>query len=413
MKKNFFLFAMLASITANAAIKITPLATDYSANKVTFKVEWQNATIPYNNRVWVWVDFCPVTGTTPAASFGIATVSSPTKTGGNGTVTGATARGFFIEYANATNAGTTITATLSNASGKFNWCAYGSDYPPNATVLAAGGYTLRGTKPFTINGSQVEANTFGAGTCITSITDPTGRPDGFASPVLTVSSPASPSRCNAGAVTLSVTAGGGTTTAMTYTWTIGGTSYTSNTNSYTTGSLSASAAYSVKVKNVNNCESNTTNGSITVNFPGTNGQAAHATCGCATGTTNCSGTCRTTRYTYSNGACTGNCDERWQVRTDQCGNVNNQYQRITDNSCQTGCGPNCINCASVCSSYSHAAFIANHPAFNLPCCWCSNTKLAYGVIAPYYFWQNNKWTYNNSGAFAAGSVHSGTTFCKP
>ncbi|MDR0694322.1 MAG: hypothetical protein LBF81_03365, partial [Prevotellaceae bacterium] len=247
MRTKIFFFTMLASITASAAVKITPLATNYSTKEVTFKVEWQNASVPYNNRVWVWIDFCPVSGTTPAISFSAATISSPKKNGGNGTIPSSTARGFFIEYANATNAGTTVTATLSNASGKFNWCAYGSDYPPNATVKAAGGYTLRGTKPFTINGSQVNANDFGAGTCITSITDLTGRPDGFAPPAPTISNPTSPSRCNSGAVTLSVTAGGGTTTAMTYTWTIGGTTYPNQTNSYTTASLSASAAYTVKV----------------------------------------------------------------------------------------------------------------------------------------------------------------------
>jgi hypothetical protein len=288
------LFPLLGTVGLSAAVKVTPLATNYAAKEVTFKVEWQNASVPYNNRVWVWIDFCPVTGTTPAASFSTATVSNPTKTGGNGSVTGATARGFFIEYANATNAGTTVTATLSNAPAlpdKFNWCAYGSDYPPNALTDADGGYTLHGTKPFTINNTQtVDAFTFGAGTCITSITDPTGRPDGFATPAPVVSNPNSPSRCNAGAVTLSTTLSGGTTTAMTYTWTIGVTPYTNQTNSYTTPSLSASAAYTVKVKNANNCESNTANGNITVNYPGTNGQPPN-TCGCASGLQTCNGKC--------------------------------------------------------------------------------------------------------------------------
>ena len=173
MNKIFFLFAMLASAT----VTVTPVSTDYAAQKVTFKVVWTNSpTAPYNNRVWVWIDFCPVTGTTPVNSFSTATISNPAKTGGNGTVTGATARGFFIEYG-ATNTGTTVTAVLSNASGKFNWCAYGSDYPPNATA-ANGTYTLKGTPPFIINGTT----TLGAGVktysggCITSLTDPTGCP---------------------------------------------------------------------------------------------------------------------------------------------------------------------------------------------------------------------------------------------
>ncbi|MDR2358957.1 MAG: hypothetical protein LBD87_04040, partial [Prevotellaceae bacterium] len=57
--KFFFLSAMLASIAASAAVKVTPLNANYSTRQVTFKVEWQNASIPANNRVWVWIDFCP------------------------------------------------------------------------------------------------------------------------------------------------------------------------------------------------------------------------------------------------------------------------------------------------------------------------------------------------------------------
>jgi hypothetical protein len=66
-------------------------------------------------------------------------VSGSTITGGNGTITGATARGFFIQYASATNSGTTVTAALGNASGKFNWCAYGSDYRPTLLLKPAAG----------------------------------------------------------------------------------------------------------------------------------------------------------------------------------------------------------------------------------------------------------------------------------
>ncbi|MDR3132727.1 MAG: hypothetical protein LBU42_01720 [Prevotellaceae bacterium] len=61
MKKIFFLLAMLASVAANATVKVTPFSTDYSTNKVTFKVEWTGT--PYNHHVWVWVDFCPIAGT--------------------------------------------------------------------------------------------------------------------------------------------------------------------------------------------------------------------------------------------------------------------------------------------------------------------------------------------------------------
>ncbi|MDR3133368.1 MAG: hypothetical protein LBU42_05015 [Prevotellaceae bacterium] len=154
MKKIFFLLAMLASVAASATVTVTPLSTDYSENKVTFKVEWTNTpSAPYNNRVWVWIDFYPVTGATPANSFSTATISNLAKTGGNGTITNVTARGFFIEYA-ATNTGATVTATLSNASGKFNWCAYGSDYPPNVLANTSSSYTLAGTPPFKLIASN-------------------------------------------------------------------------------------------------------------------------------------------------------------------------------------------------------------------------------------------------------------------
>jgi hypothetical protein len=393
MKQCFFFFAMLANIAASAIVTVTPISTDYATKKVTFKVAWSGTVIPHNNRVWVWVDFCPVTGAVPAPSFSTATVSNPTKTGGNGTITGAIARGFFIQYANANNAGTTVTAILSNApTGKFNWCAYGSDMPPNATVKAGGGYTLRGTSPFMINSSQsVASKTFPAGTCITSITDPTGRPDGFATPALTIGSQNSPSRCNAGAVTLSAIASGGTTTAMTYTWTIGGTPYTNLTNSYTTASLSTSRAYTVKVKNANNCESNSASGSITVNYPGTNGQPAHATCGCATGTTNCNGACTTTgTYTKNDGTCTGACKTAYVQKYNQCNKITDaKYSTYTNNNCSDGCEPventncwqNCLTygwievaaCKARCSGYTYYARHWDNPDLNATyyCCCCN------------------------------------------
>ena len=324
-----------------AAVTVTPISTDYAAKKVTFKVAWQNASVPYNNRVWVWIDYCPVTGNVPAASHATATVSNPEITGGYGTVTGATERGFFIEYANATNTGATVTATLSYASDKFNWCAYGSDYPPNAVDNGSGGYTLRGTKPFTINGSLiVDANTFGAGTCIASIADLTGRPDGFAPPSLTLGNLNSPSRCGAGAVTLSATASGATTPTMTYTWTVGGSTYTTSVNSYTTSSLSASAAYTVKVKNAYGCESKPESGNITVGYAASDGQRPSGGCGCVTGTVLCTNICyKNENYTTYDGACSETLGYRWTRLHGPCGNViNEKYSLFKVGNCRyNGC----------------------------------------------------------------------------
>ncbi|MDR2802226.1 MAG: hypothetical protein LBB31_03305, partial [Prevotellaceae bacterium] len=86
---------------------------------------------------------------------------------------------------------------------------------------------------------------------------------------------------------------------------------TNSTNSYTTGSLSASAAYTVKVNDANNCESNTANGNITVDYPATSGSNAHPTCGCDAGLNDCSGVCKS-----SCGVERGSCNkDGWGVAT--------------------------------------------------------------------------------------------------
>ena len=171
MKKIFFLFALFASMTASATVTVTPLSVEYSKQKVTFRVSWTGTAA--NDRAWVWVDLCPVTGTT-AGTFAKAIISGATATAGNiATVTGNT-RGFYV-----TTNPSTVTATLSNATGQFNWCAYGSDYPPNAIDNSSGGYALRGSPPFIITTSsgttEVHANTFSGGV-ITALTDATGCP---------------------------------------------------------------------------------------------------------------------------------------------------------------------------------------------------------------------------------------------
>jgi uncharacterized protein (TIGR02145 family) len=140
MKKIIFLFALLASMTASAAVTVTPLSVDYATKKVTFRVSWTGSAA--NNRVWVWVDLCPVSGTSPG-TFAKAVISSPSVTAGN--IAEFNQRGFYVN-ANPT----TVTTTLDNATGKFNWCVYGSDMPPNIGDYDNGVYTLRGTPPFTL-----------------------------------------------------------------------------------------------------------------------------------------------------------------------------------------------------------------------------------------------------------------------
>ena len=246
MKKILFFFALFASIAANAAVTVTPLDVNYGTKTVTFKVAWTGSAA--NNRVWVWVDLCPVTGTSPGA-FAKAVINGAVATAGSiATVSGNT-RGFYV-----TTNPSTVTATLSNASGKFNWCAYGSDYPPNA-IDNSSGYALRGSPPFIITTSAgttaVNTTTYSGGT-ITALTDATGCP----------------------------------------------------------GVL---------------C--------------GKNGEVAGLLNCCATGTTNCSGTCKTTgTYTTNDGACTGACNTAYVQLRDQCSQVlNASYSTFNSTSCTTGC----------------------------------------------------------------------------
>jgi uncharacterized protein (TIGR02145 family) len=187
----------------------------------------------------VWIDLCPVPGGTPGA-FQPATISAASETGGSVLYASTNTRGFFVTASPAT-----VTATLDNAAGKFNWCAYGSDAPPQAEVLSGGGYKLHGTPPFTINGTITEnTKTFGAGTCITSITDLTGNPDGIAAHDIaqaTISGDAS-NTCPALTVVLTTTASGATT----FTWYKNGSQVQSGTStSYT---VTATDSYTVQGK---------------------------------------------------------------------------------------------------------------------------------------------------------------------
>ena len=179
MKTKLFIFAMLASVASSATVTVTPLSTDYAAKKVTFKVAWTTAV---NNRIWVWVDFCSVPGTSPG-TFEKAEIGGATATVGSILTVSGNTRGFYV----ITNP-STVTATLGNATGQFNWCAYGSDYPPNILDCINGTCTLRGTPPFTLKDASSATQTVLGTTVVQSsltittpitMTDETGYPGYF------------------------------------------------------------------------------------------------------------------------------------------------------------------------------------------------------------------------------------------
>jgi hypothetical protein len=222
-------------------------------------VAWSGTTTP-DNRVWVWIDYCPINGDTPAGTYGAADITGASPAAD---VASTSTRGFFVTANPAT-----VTATLDNPPAKFNWCAYGSGAPPKAVIINADGdYSLKGTPPFTVNGTTLGADvtTFGAGTCITSITDLTGNPAGLIPDKPTVSTSNPAARCGAGAVTLTATASGGVTTAMTYTWIVGGEPAETTADGSQTTAVAGSTTYSVTATNANGCTSAAATGTITVN----------------------------------------------------------------------------------------------------------------------------------------------------
>jgi hypothetical protein len=239
---------LFGGFSARAQTTVTLLGEDFDKSEVTFSVTMSPAT-----HTWVFVDY---TTTTPA-NMSRATFTSVSP----GTLAAAN-QGFWL----AGNA--TVTAMLKDVSGKFSWCAYATNVPPNAEVEAGGGYTLRGTPPFLINGNiPVYDYNFGPGTCITSITDLTCNPAGFLrTPPMTVTATAPATVCAGAPLTLTATATGGTTTAMSYTWNIAGAEHIP---SPTTACITALAnagenTYTVYATNANGCVSAAATGTVTV-----------------------------------------------------------------------------------------------------------------------------------------------------
>jgi hypothetical protein len=284
----------------------------------------------------VWVDFCSIAGTTPG-TFTPATISPVSVT--NGSYDGKNGRGFYI-YGNPS----TVTAALSNAVGQFNWCAYGSDFPPNAVDNTSGGYDLRGTPPFVITTAagtaEVNAYTYSGGT-ITALTDATGCPgvlcgkDGESAGVLNCCVP-------------------GTTNCS-------GTCKTNGTYTTNDGTCAGTcnAAY---VQLRNQC-----------------GVVINATYSTYTNTG-----CTTPTYLTNDGNCTGACNRRYQQERNACGVVVNAIKAvIADAACWNGCESTPADCTGkVLASTSNDAYVFADACRNV----CTSAGYRY-----YQRWANT-WT---------------------
>ncbi|MDR0582064.1 MAG: hypothetical protein LBG31_03770 [Prevotellaceae bacterium] len=272
-------------------VSVSNLATDYATKKISFTVTWTAA--PYNNQIWVITDYIKVENTTTAGSWSRALVTGATATGSGSAVTVTGQRGFWLNTSgNSGSANVTATVSLASGVDKFNWCVIALNYPPQAVIKATGGYDLKGTPPFTVNGVPLAATatTYGAGTCITSLSDATNNPAGIVPALPTVATVTASTLCAGGTSLLTATLGGGTTSAMTYSWNIGGSPSTTSVNTKTTQTLNANTAFTVTVTNAYGCTSAQKTGAISISSPATSGNTANA-CGCASGLTDCSGTC--------------------------------------------------------------------------------------------------------------------------
>jgi hypothetical protein len=299
MKKLFFLFAMLTSVatTAQTTVQIMPVSATYTSTPtIQFQVSWTAQTATnHRNKVWVFVDFQPVISSTQKGAWQPATITGTVqKTAG--TISEQSNRGFFLE-GTTTNFSSTVTVQLSNIGAtQFNWCAYGSDYPPNATITAAG-YQLKGAPPFSItynNGSSTitDDKTFSLG-CINTLTDATGCP-GLVEALPAPTSYTDGARCNAGTVNISATPPTGCTIDW-YTTALGTTKVTNGTGvtTLTTPSISTTTVYYAESRHlVTGCVSSSRR-AVTATV--TNGSGRDLTpnaCNCASGLTACNGKCR-------------------------------------------------------------------------------------------------------------------------
>jgi uncharacterized protein (TIGR02145 family) len=185
-----------------------------STPTVTFEVYWNTPPTGPRHRdtVWVFVDYALIADDGSVGTWTPATITAtPIVTGAGTVVPGSlNGRGFYLAGNPSGSFSSTLTVALDGvAQGKkFNWCAYATDYPPNAEEHA-GGYTLHGTPPFVINGSIEEPTRTYDGGCITSLTDATGCPGWLpALPAISAFTATPDAICPGGTVTLTATATG-------------------------------------------------------------------------------------------------------------------------------------------------------------------------------------------------------------
>ncbi|MDR1680838.1 MAG: DUF1566 domain-containing protein [Prevotellaceae bacterium] len=185
MKQLFSVTVLALSLTtawgqSTTHISNLSLATGATPT-ITFDISWTtppSATPDHRDSIWLFADYRIVNPDGSTGAWTPASITAASITSGAGTLISASlpGRGFFLDGHGLATLNTTIQITLdAPADERFNACVYASDWPPNATLNAGGGYTLKGSPPFIINGTITEnTHALAPGTCVTAITDATG-----------------------------------------------------------------------------------------------------------------------------------------------------------------------------------------------------------------------------------------------
>jgi hypothetical protein len=187
MKTKFFFFAMLVSVAASAQnVQVESISSTYTGTPIVkFRVAWTGTrTYRHNTKVWLFIDYRKVENDAPVGNWTRALVTStltvnslPASTA---TLEPGNDSGFWLHGVNGDYSATvTVPVTLATDVTQFSWCAYATDYPPNVVAHSSNSYTLRGSRPFVVNGSTLTADQTTFSGTITSFTDATGAPGIF------------------------------------------------------------------------------------------------------------------------------------------------------------------------------------------------------------------------------------------
>jgi hypothetical protein len=285
-----------------------------NAGTATFNVSWNKNAMPaaiWSDTVWVFVDYNNngVMTRLPLLPGATLTATSPggkviEETGNN--------KGVWVA-GNARSAGSfSATVKLLTATADLNGlCAYAINYQPVGEYISGTEISFTGTPPYDLVFKSGGTLTINAGSfvlteALQSFTDMTGAPCSFTCiPPAAPTNPSANSRCGSGAVTFSATV----PSSITIDWydASSGGSVVSGGSGVTSFSptLTQTTTYYAKARNTNTpgCVSSSRLGVTgTVRAYGSAGSAP-GQCGCGTGLTNCSGTCKSSCSAFT--ACSG------------------------------------------------------------------------------------------------------------